>query len=116
MSKKKLAGIIVACVVVVVVVVLVALRTPTEEDRPLVFADANLEATIREAIDIPQGPIYPYDLHELTNLGSYRRITDLTGLEYCTNLTRLSLTCSQIGVISPVANLTNLTYLSLQNN
>jgi hypothetical protein len=116
MSKRKLVGIIVACVIVVVVVVLVVGRTPTEEDRPVAFADANLESLVREGIDMPEGPIYPSDLQGLTNLGCYRGVTDLTGLEYCTNLTRFSDTVCQISDISPLANLTILRRLSLSDN
>jgi internalin A len=56
------------------------------------FPDQNLEVVIREAIDKPEGAIFPADLEELTFLNAPERdIIDVTGLEYCTNLTRLIL-------------------------
>ena len=98
MNKKKLIGIIVACVVVVVVVVAVVLRppagngAPTDNDTEVTFADPNLEAAIREAVAISDGAIYPEDLEGLTALAADGRdIVDLGGLEYCTDLTHISL-------------------------
>ena len=43
-------------------------------------------------------------------------VQDLTGLEFATNLTHLSLGRNQISDISPLKNLTNLTYISLGRN
>jgi hypothetical protein len=57
MNKKKLTGIIVACVVVIIVVVAVVARTPTDNDTGVAFVDPELEAAIRQAIAIPEGPI-----------------------------------------------------------
>ena len=62
------------------------------EEDTVVFPDANLEGAIREAIAKPDGPIYTCDLKGCTVLGAAsRNISDLTGLEYCTNLTNLDL-------------------------
>ena len=62
-----------------------------EEVLEITFPDSNLEAAIRAAIGKPEGSILPSDLEGLTSLdASERGITDLTGLEYCTNLTELS--------------------------
>ncbi|MGQ9546485.1 MAG: InlB B-repeat-containing protein [Dehalococcoidia bacterium] len=81
------------------------------------FADPNLEAAVREAIAIPQGPIHPSDLQELTSLSaSGKNISDLTGLEFVTNLTSLFLPSNQISDISPLASLTSLTELGLGDN
>jgi Leucine-rich repeat (LRR) protein len=114
MSKKRLTGIIIACIVVVMVVVVATRPAPGP------FADANLEAAVREAIGIPEGPVYPADLATLTTLSSTgiagKRVSDLTGLEHCTNLTELGLNLHQISDISPLASLTNLTKLSLYRN
>ncbi len=52
---------------------------------PVAFPDENLEAAIREAIDKPEGLIFTSDLDGLTSLKT-KGITDLTGLEYCSNL------------------------------
>jgi len=81
------------------------------------FADPNLETAIREAIRIPERPIYPSDLRGITSFSaSGRNISNLTGLEHCINLTHLDLSHNQIGNISPVGNLTNLAYLELDLN
>lgn len=53
----------------------------------------------------------------LTTLwGSFRDIRDLTGLEFATALTSLSLANNKIRDISPLANLVDLTSLSLDDN
>ena len=88
-----------------------------EEGEAVTFADPNLEAAIREAIDVPERPIYPSDLAGLTSLSaSGRNISNLTGLEHCTNLTHLDLSYNQIGNIAPLAGLINLAYLQLDLN
>ena len=86
--------------------------------QPVVtFPDPNLEAAMREALNIPFGPIHASDLAGLASLSaSWRGIEDLSGLQYCTNLTGLNLWANQISDISPLANLTNLTYLYLGAN
>ena len=74
-----------------------------EEGEAVTFADPNLEAAIREAIDIPERPIYPSDLKGLISFSaSERNISDLTGLEHCINLTELDLRWNQISDISPL--------------
>ncbi len=93
-------------------------------DEEVIFPDKRLEATIREAIDKPEGPISPSDLKALTSLrytptasdslGKF--ITDLTGLEHCTSLTDLNLSKTQVSDVSLLASLTNLTELSLEQN
>ena len=88
----------------------VAAQEPNE--TPVTFPDANLEAAIREAIDKPEGLIFTSDLDGLTSLKT-KGITDLTGLEYCSNLTELVLDYNQISDLSPLASLTKLTVLHL---
>lgn len=88
-----------------------------EEGEAVTFADPSLEAAIREAIDMPEGPIYSSDLKGLASFSaSASNISDLTGLEYCINLTYLDLSHNQISNIAPVGNLTNLAYLQLDLN
>jgi len=83
---------------------------------PVTFPDSNLEAAIREAIEV-DGPIYASDLVGLSSLNAVERnITDLTGLEHCTSLTYLHLSRNQIDDISPISNLTSLTELDLDGN
>ncbi len=89
-----------------------------------IFPDENLEAAIRDALGKPVGEEITVD--ELANLitlsaeGSpitdLSDITDLSGLEYCTNLTKLGLGENQISDISVLAGLTNLESLGLGNN
>ncbi len=80
------------------------------------FPDENLEAVIRDALDKPEGDITLAELAELTMLSArYQGITDLSGIEYCTNLTWLELSRNQIRDVSPLASLTNLTMLQLNN-
>jgi C1A family cysteine protease/transcriptional regulator CtsR len=88
-----------------------------EEGEAVTFLDPNLEAVVREAISKPTGPIYASDLEGLTSLNAHERnITDITGLEHCTNLKLLGLWSNNISDIAPLANLTNLTMLGLWSN
>jgi len=88
-----------------------------EEGEAVTFADPNLEAAIREALDIPERPIYRSDLAGLTSFSaSARNISNLAGLEHCVNLTHLDLLYNQISNVSPVGNLHNLAYLQLGLN
>jgi len=94
-----------------------SIRANFEEEEAVTITDPNLEAAIREEIDITEDTIYPSDLKEIEELEAYGQgITDLTGLEHCTGLTRLYLYDNQIGDISPVANLTSLRELYLSGN
>jgi hypothetical protein len=83
----------------------------------ITFPDKNLERAVRKAIGKPTGPIRAEDLEKLTGLhASWEDITDLTGLEYCTNLEELWLWDNQIRDISALSRLTNLENLSLGGN
>ena len=78
---------------------------PTSPEEAVTFADHNLEAAIREAIAIPEGPIYASDLDGLTSLNATRKsIADLTGLECATSLIVLELESNQISDISPLVD------------
>ena len=93
-----------------------ALAAPGDQ-TPVIFPDANLEAAIREAVNKPQGAIYASDLESLPGLVAMQvGISDLTGLEYCTNLTNLKLHSNQISNISPLSSLTKLTHLYIGDN
>lgn len=98
-------------------------------ELPVIFPDANLEITVRQAINKPTGYIWKSDLQGLTELNGSsdddeRNIRNIEGIQYCTNLTKLyltgnqtsDLTGNQISDISAVATLTNLTGLYLSGN
>ena len=80
--------------------------------------DINLRAAIAKALDkAPDDPILKSEMATLTRLLMRDAgISDLTGLEWATNLTGLALSDNSISDISPLANLTNLTTLSLGGN
>ena len=81
------------------------------------FADANLERVVREALGRPHGGLTPEDVSFLTSISARdASISSLTGLENCTALDKLSLIGNQITDITPLANLNNLKKLTLWSN
>ena len=79
--------------------------------------DPNLEEGIRKGIGKPVGDIYESHLLGLTVMYAWvGDITDLNGLEYCTNLESLHLSNNKISDISPISGLTNLKWLYLVDN
>jgi Leucine-rich repeat (LRR) protein len=94
-----------------------SIRANFEKEEAVNITDTDLKAAIKTATRISDRPIYPSDLKRLTSLkAEAKNVSDLTALEYCTDLTRLYLHDNQIDDISPVANLTSLTYLDLSGN
>jgi Leucine-rich repeat (LRR) protein len=88
-----------------------------EKEEPVTITDTGLEAAIRTARHITKRPIYPSDLRKLTSLeAEAENVSDLTGLEYCTGLTKLFLSDNQIDDISPVTSFKRLMYLDLSGN
>ena len=86
-------------------------------DQRVIFPDPNLEAAIREALNRPEGPINSGDLEDLTYFNaSGRRISDITGIEYCINLDQLNLDQNQISDISSLRSLVSLSWLTLGQN
>ena len=81
------------------------------------FPDPNLEGAIRSALGKPEGELTSVDLLALTGLfTSDEDITDLTGLEWATNLTALYLEAGAITDLSCLSNLTQLALLSVSGN
>ncbi|MFC2108542.1 leucine-rich repeat domain-containing protein [Candidatus Bipolaricaulota bacterium] len=82
------------------------------------FPDANLEQVIRDAIGKPTGDIDDSDLVGLTNLdGSSKYISNLEGLQHCTDLVTLDLSDNYLIVdLTPLAPLTDLVTLNLEGN
>ncbi|NQV34466.1 MAG: leucine-rich repeat domain-containing protein, partial [Phycisphaeraceae bacterium] len=87
---------------------------------PINFPDPGLEAAVREALGIPApAPITDADMLQLINLdASDRGITDLTGLEYATNLEELDLHKNELTAIPAglLSSMPSLTYLDLGKN
>ncbi len=81
------------------------------------FPDARLEAVIRDTLKQPDGDIYTSDLAKIENLQvEYKHITNLTGLEYCTNLDYFVLIDSQVSDLTPILCLPNLQGLWLSGS
>ena len=80
--------------------------------------DANLRAAVEKALGVTSGiPITADEMATLTRLeASKADISDLTGLEYATNLTVLNFDLNLVSDLSPLAGLTNLTGLYLVGN
>ncbi len=84
-------------------------------EDPVYFADDNLKAAVEARLK-KTNPT-PTDMLDLAFLDAgWLDITDLTGLEYATNLMTLELRGNQISDISPLGGLTNLTGLFLSSN
>ena len=80
--------------------------------------DPNLEQAIRQELGLSsEVPITQLEMLRLRKLHAEQRdITDLTGLEYATNLKDLRLAFNQIVDFSPLSGLINLELLSLSSN
>ena len=80
--------------------------------------DPNLESTIREALELPDGtPITQTEMLRLEKLIAKEiQIENIIGLEYATNLKRLVLSINNIQDITPLARLINLDSLNLHKN
>ncbi len=80
--------------------------------------DANLRAIIEDKLGKASGaPITSSEMASLTRLEAfYSGISDLTGLEFATNLTSLNFSSNNITDLSSLSDLTNLTTLSLHFN
>jgi alpha-tubulin suppressor-like RCC1 family protein/PKD repeat protein len=83
------------------------------------FPDSALKAAVRSAINKPAGDIYSSDLAGagFTVLrANHAGVSDLTGLEYCTDLITLELDGNTIQQITQLAPLTGLRVLRLGDN
>ena len=88
------------------------------DERMVSIPDTNLRAVIADSLGkAHDAPIIRAEIATLTRLEAPdKTISDLTSLEFATNLTWLSLTRNRISDISVLSNLTNLRQLFLQNN
>jgi Leucine-rich repeat (LRR) protein len=92
-------------------------RIIADSCKPIVFADENLEAAVREIINIPEGEFYKSDVTSVqTLIISEREITSIDGLQYFENLSYLDITKNSITDFTPIMNLKNLTTLLISEN
>lgn len=88
------------------------------EDKLVEFTDANLEAVIRDKLELEAtilvgDPIYSNDLETITSLhANGQGITDLAGIENCINLQFVDLRWNNVSDVSPLAKLTGITVIS----
>jgi len=86
-------------------------------DLSVHFADAQLEAVVREALQKLSGSIFPWDLTGLVTLNAEgKNIANLGGIEFCVNLAELDLSKNNISVIRPLRALEKLSILELDDN
>ena len=92
--------------------------TVTDDPTPVIIPDAKLRAAIEAALGKVSGATITKG--EMTTLFTLQAvaagISDLTGLEFATNLTDLNLGDNNISDLSPLSGLTNLTLLWLGSN
>ncbi|HWR61966.1 MAG TPA: leucine-rich repeat domain-containing protein [Clostridia bacterium] len=91
-------------------------------DEPIVFADPNLESTVRRVLGIQGRPVTQKDAFQVQslNLGhsipSDEAFIDLTGLEHFVNLEELSLDGNKISDLSPISGLVKMKSLVIAFN
>ena len=92
--------------------------SPAVDNTPVSIPDAALRTKLLAALGKSAGDaITRSDMAGLTSfVAEYSGITDLTGLEFATSLTRLTISGNSISDISALAGLTSLTYLRLSSN
>ena len=94
-----------------------ATATVTVTDTAITFADPNLEAAVRDAIDKPTDPIYGADVVNLKTLdASAMTISNLGGLARCHNISNLNLGTNTVANVSELATMTCLEWLYLYDN
>ncbi len=79
--------------------------------------DLALERAIRERLDIHHRPLTKDDLASLTNIRAVGRgISDLSGIEHASELTKLVLGANNITDLSPLSGFHSLVELHAWNN
>jgi Leucine-rich repeat (LRR) protein len=85
--------------------------------QPVTIPDPNLETAIRSVLNKPTGGLSNVDLLTLTSLVvNHASISNLSGLEWATNLAGLSLTGGSISNLTVLQHLSQLTHLTLRTN
>lgn len=105
--------------VLIVFTVSCSLNPADEKSEPILveFPDPNFETLIRETLDKSDGEITNWDMWEITRLsGVERNITNISGIEHCSGLQRLTLRSNQIVDLTPLSELVLLNYIDVQKN
>ena len=90
---------------------------PEQPEEAVTIADAALEAILREAAGVKEGPVTRLDLSRLTKLGGeWQAVSDITALGFCLNLEGLAIWRSQISNLTPLSGLTRLRVLTVNHS
>ena len=89
-----------------------------DDEEMVAIPDMNLRAVVEDSLNKASGaPISKEEMATLTIFAAVNaNISDVTGLEFATNLTALLLVNNSISDLAPLSNLTNLQGLILDNN
>jgi len=105
------------CLLAVSLAVLTGLLAATAAFQKVEFADAGLEAAIRDKIGNPRRPIARTDLLQISTLdASGRKIARLDGIENLPQLVSLDLESNLIEDLEPLRDLRKLRELNLAGN
>jgi len=96
----------------------VSLSLKVSEDAKINFTDPGLRSAVEDKVNKDwDETIYKSDVIDITTLNARSEgITDLSGLEYFTNLRTLDLGNNSLEKLTPLTKLTNLQTLKLSNN
>lgn len=117
MTLKQIKALIHICTVLYILNSLSIITFADSIENNVNIPDPNLKAAIINQLNIKEGTITKLDMEKLTYLNANsQEISDLTGLEYATNLNTLILINNLITDISVLEHLTNLKFLELNSN
>lgn len=97
---------------------LYSISEENKNENTITFTDPFLEEAVKASLSLsPSEDVTEENILELRFLEwYYGNITDLTGLEYAINLSKITLTGNNISSLQPLVNLENLTSIGLSNN
>ena len=117
MKNKIIAILIIMELLLILSFNLISYGLTNDENEIVIFKDMNLKENLLEYDDNNDGELSVNEMKQIQKLYlQNKNITDLTGLEYATDLQVLYLYSNNISDISVLANLINLTELNLSKN